>query len=524
MYMLKPRKKALLQPWKPHKYQIKAVKRLLENQNQGLLLDPGLGKTSITLAAFSMLKEHGTSRGMLVLSPLRVAHLVWPVEAQKWADFHKLKVSVLHGPKMDALLAEDADVYVMNFEGIEWLFGAAKPVKPNVKGLGAEDAENQIHKFDNLLASWKVENARVKVRLAQLYSKVDLLVVDELSKFKHPDTLRFKIVKPHLIKFTRRWGLTGSPAPNGLMDLFGQCYVLDMGNALGPFITHYRANYFDASGYGGYTYVPKEGAEKLIYERLKPLMLRMSAEDYLTLPKLVTNMIEVELDEKSRKVYDTMERDFVAQIEGDVLTAVSSGVASGKCRQIASGAIYLDPVDPLTGIPRTGKREYTVVHDAKIKALVDLLEELQGQPVLIAYEFQHDIERIKKVLRKKDLPVIGSGTSTARTKELVEAWNNNELPYLFGHPASIGHGLNLQDGHCTNVLWFTTTWDYELYDQFVRRVLRQGNKAPSVICHHIVVENSVDEAVMRAIVTKGKNQNALLDALNTYRGRGKKAK
>ena len=476
-------------PWKPHNYQKQAVKFLLEHAAAALFLDPGLGKTSITLAATKLLKQKKVLNKVLLVAPLRVCHSVWPNEIEKWKDFNKLKVTVLHGPHKDELLKEEADIYVINPEGLEWLL--------------------QVQKTKT-----KTGKTQVKVDLRR-WKKLgfDTLVIDELSKFKHVQTNRFKAMKLVLHTFSRRWGLTGSPAANGLLDLFGQCFVLDEGRTLGRYISHYRMQYFD-QGYDGFSWSLKEGADEQIYERLRPLALRMG-DDLLDMPKLVENNIRVKLPEKVMKVYDELEEDLVTKLAEGIVTAKTAAVASGKCRQVASGGIYIDPeVQALVKLPTT-KKEWVDLHEAKLDALQELIEELQGSPLLIAYDFGHDLERLRKRFGK-DLPYIGGGVSTARSQELETKWNKGELPYLFGHPQSIAHGLNLQEcGH--HVAWHTLTWNYELYDQFNRRVRRQGNKAKRVFVHHILAEGTIDEVILATLKLKKRGQNALFEALKKIR-------
>lgn len=477
-------------PWQPHGYQKKAVKFLLEHAAGALFLDPGLGKTSITLAAIKLLKQKKVLDKVLLVAPLRVCHSVWPKETQKWKDFGGLRVVVLHGKNKDELLKQDADVYVINPEGLEWLLDATKTKTPTGK--------TKVH---------------VDLRRFKRFG-FDTLVLDELSKFKHTNTVRYKAMKLVLGTFARRWGLTGSPASNGLMDLFGQCYMLDTGRSLGPYVTAYRNEYFD-QGRDGFSWVLKDGAEQRIYDRIKPLALRMSAEDYLDMPTLIENNIRVELPEKVRAMYDQLEEDLIAKLDEGVVVAATAAAASMKCRQVASGAIYLDPeVQALVKLPKS-QRDWAELHELKLDALQELIEELQGSPILVAYDFNHTLERVKARFGK-DVPYIGSGVSPKRALELEAAWNAGELPYLFGHPASMGHGLNLQDAG-QHVAWLDITWDYELYDQLIRRVRRQGNKHKRIFVHHIMAEDTVDEIMLGSLKSKRNGQNALFDALKAVK-------
>jgi len=477
-------------PWTPHAYQKKAVKFLLEHAAGALFLDPGLGKTSITLATIKMLKQKKVLDKVLLIAPLRVCYSVWPKEVDKWSDFNGIKVVVLHGPNKDELLKVEADVYVINPEGLEWLLQVKKTKTPTGKT-----------KVDVDLRRWKALG-------------FDTLVVDELSKFKHTNTNRFKAIKLVLNTFRRRWGLTGSPASNGLLDLFGQCFILDQGRTLGPYISHYRMKYFVPS-HDGFSWNIREGAEQEIYERLNPLALRMAADDYLDMPTLIENNIRVDLPEPVRVVYDQLEDDLIAKLNDKVVVASNAAAASMKCRQVANGGIYIDPeVESLVKLPKS-KREWVNLHTEKVDALADLIEELQGSPILVAYDFEHDLDRLRERLGQ-DVPYIGGGVSAKRSAELEKAWNAGHLPVLLGHPQAMAHGLNLQEvGH--HVCWHSLTWDFELYDQFIRRVLRQGNKSKKVFVHHIMARGTVDEVVLAAVKSKRKGQNALFDALKKLR-------
>ena len=462
-------------PWKPHNYQKKAVKFLLEHGAAGLFMDPGMGKTSSVLAAIKMLKKEQILKRALVIAPLRVCHEVWPVEVQDWLDFNELKVTVLHGKEKDLRLKEDADIYVINPDGLPWLL--------------ANKRFEQIHP--------------------------DTLVVDESSKFKHTNTKRFKLLKPYLGKFARRWILTGSPMPNGYMDLFGQMYLLDLGRSLGAYITHFRFNYFTPSGYGGYTWTLKPESAEAIQAQIAPLTLRMDAEDYLELPEIVPDVIRVTLPDNARKVYDELEDDMLSILEGEkVVTALSAAAASVKCRQVANGGVYYQEIPEEGQLPN--KRETVQLHDAKTEALTDLIDELQGAQLAIAYEFNHDLERILKVLPKDSYAVIGGGTTEKYLKWAVQAWNESKIQFLVAHRAAMAHGLNLQKSQCRHICEYALTWNQEEWDQFIKRFRRQGNKAAQVFLHSIVCRNTVDEAMLRAIKKKTKDQNTMLLALKDY--------
>lgn len=473
------------QPWTPHNYQKKGVRRLLENAACGLLLDPGLGKTSITLAAIKFLRHRQLLNKVLLIAPLRVCHSVWPAEMQKWTDFTGLRFSMLHGPKKDDALHADADIYIINPEGLEWLLQVEK----------VRTAKNRVRvSFD--MRRWRSFG-------------FDTLVIDELTQFKHTNTVRFKALKLVLGTFQRRWGLTGSPSPNGLLDLFGQCYVLDQGRSLGPYITHYRTKYFNL-GYNGFTWELREGAEEEIYERIAPLVLRMAAEDYLEMPQLIENDVYVELPDDVRETYKEIEDDLITHIKNRVVVAANAASACMKCRQVAGGGLYFDPeIEQL--LKRKAKRKWAYLHDEKLGAIESLIEELQGSPLLVAYEFAHDLTRLQQRFGK-DVPYIGGGVSASKSNEIVKQWNAGKIPLLLGQPQSMAHGLNLQ-GAGSHVCWHTLTWDYERYDQLIRRVWRQGNTAKRVFVHHIIARDTIDELVLEVVRRKRHDQNALFDAL-----------
>lgn len=463
------------QPWEPRPYQLDSVRFLLEHGAAGLLLDPGLGKTSSVLAALKVLKQNGVGGRALVIAPMRVCHLTWPAEARKWTDFHDLKVVVLHGKDKEKMLDVPADVYCINPEGLKWLLG----------------------------------NGRLKKL------KVDTLIVDESTKFKNSQGKRFKLLKEWLGVFKRRWILTGTPMPNGYEDLFGQLYILDLGRALGRYISHYRREYFTPIGFD---WVLQRGGAERIIERIKPLTLRLEAKDHIQIPELLENPIPIELPKEVMERYKEVEGEFLSLLDGGVaLTAANAAVAGGMCRQIVNGAIYR-PADMKDNVQqpfpadvwrfKRQKDDYIVLHDEKVDALRDLHEQLQGAPLLVAYEFNHDLDRLQKAF-----PYARCLKGDARQLAATERdWNAGRIPMLLGHPASIGHGLNLQ-GDCQHVAAFGFVWDFDAWEQFIKRVQRSGNRHAHVFLHLLYAKGTVDERVMRAWAFKGKVQNRLLRAL-----------
>jgi SNF2 family DNA or RNA helicase len=445
-----------LPPWNPHEYQKRAIRLLLSQASGGLFLDPGLGKTSIVLAAFKILKEKQLARKMLIIAPLRPCYKVWPDEIKKWENFSSLRWTILHGSGKQAKILEDHDIYIINPEGLQWLL--------NGRRLPA----------------------------------FDILCIDESSKFKDSTTKRFRLLKPLLTIFKRRWILTGTPAPNGLEDLFGQIYILDQGRSLGRYITHFRNLFFQRSGYNLYDWKPRPGAFKEVVEKISPLLIQLSAEDYLQMPEIVNTNISITLPPMAMKVYLDVENEFISLLDSGPIVAANAAVAGGKCRQMANGAVY------------NPDRSYVVIHDEKLDALEDLLEEFNGAPTLVLYEFQHDRERI--LARLGDVPVLGDGVSAKSLDSIINRFNAGEIPVLLGHPGSMGHGLNLQSA-CNRVVWFGIPWNLEFYDQAIARVYRQGQCESRVFVYHIVAKDTKDEDVMKVLTRKDKDQQSLLLAI-----------
>lgn len=479
----KPVSKPSLPAWSKlaHNYQKVAVKFLLMHGAAALLLDPGMGKTSVVLKALDMLRKAKTGRLALIVAPLRVAQLVWPYEPGEWDDLKHLRVGLLHGKDKEKVLADrdNYDALVVNPEGLQWL-------------LTGESRGTVVD-----MRRWKSFG-------------FDTLVLDELTKFKSTKGVRFKVLKQVLKTFQRRWGLTGTPAPNGLIDLFGQMYVLDLGNALGAYVTHYRNTFFINPDGQGWKWILQHGAAERIYERLRPLAMRASAEDHLELPELVPLKVFVEFDAKTKKLYEELEEDLIAKAEGTKKVVAANGAAaSSKCRQICNGAVYID--DDLESKLAGKRRDILEVHDLKVQALRDLVDELNGSPLFVAYEFNHDEARLRKAF--PDAKFVADCKTAKAAKALEDQWNNNEIGLLFGQPASVGHGLNFQKGSACHVAWFSMFWDLELYDQFIKRIRRQGNKSARVFVHHIMVRGTIDEVVWYSLKSKDRTQSALLAAL-----------
>jgi len=434
-----------------------ALKFVMGRCNCGIFLDPGMGKTSVALAAITALRHLGHVDRVLIIAPIRPTYKVWPDEIKKWVDFRHLSYTILHGPDKDDNLNLVRDVYLINPEGLKWFFAA--------NGL-----------------------ARIKA---------DMLIIDESTKFKDYSTARFKLMKPILGKFKRRWILTGEPAPNGYLDLFGQCYVMDQGNALGKYITHYRTQFFLQDGWGGFNYTLRAGAAELIQEKIRPSVIRLAAEDHLDMPELIFDDIKVDLPPEARKIYKQLEDNFLAEVGDATILSVNAGAKGSKCRQVANGGVY----------DETHFAHH--VHDVKTEALADLVEQLQGQPLLVAYEFQHDLTRIQRVF--PSAPCL-TGLSGKKLDVTIDAFNEGKIPILLAHPASAGHGLNLQ-GSCHNVCYYGLTWDLDLYHQFYKRVWRQGQKSNRVIVHRILADRTLDAKVARVLQGKAVTQEIFLKAI-----------
>ena len=442
--------------YRPYPYQEAAEKWILEHKKCGLFLEMGLGKTVVTLTAIKRLIEDFAVSRVLVIAPLRVAATVWAEEARKWDHLHDLRFSKVLGSRTEreAALRQDAEIYVINRENVQWL------------------VEHQAQ-----TKKWPF----------------DMIVLDELSSFKNPKAERFKALRRTLPAVRRVVGLTGTPAPNGLIDLWSQIYLLDKGERLGRFIGAYRQRYFipgHTNGMVVYNWVPVQGAPAEIYGRISDICMSMKAEDYLQMPDRIDITVPVALPDSARTAYETMERDLVLPLRDEAITAQNAAVLAGKLLQLSNGAIY------------TEDREYIEVHSAKLDALEDLIEAANGEPVLVYYGFQHDKERIlQRFPRAKAL----------YSSKDVDAWNRGEIEILLAHPSSAGHGLNLQQGGHIMV-WYGLTWSLEQYQQANARLYRQGQEQPVKI-YHLVTQGTVDEDVLKVLTGKAARQDALIDAI-----------
>ena len=445
--------------YSPHDYQTYATQFVLTHPAAAVFLDCGLGKSVITLTAlFDLCLDSFEIRKVLVIAPLRVARDTWPSELRKWDHLKGLTWSVAVGTEIErkAALRQDAFVYIINRENVQWLI------------------EQSGLPFD-----------------------YDMIVVDELSGFKSWQAKRFRSLLKVRPSVKRIVGLTGTPSSNGLMDLWAEYRLLDMGKRLGRYITHYRNRYFAPDKRNGqvvFSYKPLPGAEEQIYTAISDITISMKAADHLKMPELVLNEVTVTLSDEEREIYDAMRRELVVSLDGEEIDAGTAAALSGKLSQMANGAVY------------TEDKKVIPLHCRKLDALEDLIEAANGKPVLVAYWYKHDLDRIEERLHKLHIPF-----ARADKADSLERWNRGELPVMLLHPASAGHGLNLQAGGST-LIWYGLTWSLELYQQTNDRLWRQGQQH-TVVIHHIIAEDTIDERIMAALRFKDKSQTALKDAV-----------
>lgn len=446
--------------YKPHNYQQYAIDFIVNHPISAILLDMGMGKTSIVLMAIQILMyELFEVQKVLIVAPLRVAKNTWSGEINKFIEFSGLRYSIAVGTSVQRkkALEADADIYIINRENLTWL----------------------------------IENSGIQFTW-------DFVVLDELSSFKSWQSKRFKSfmkVRP-LIK--RIVGLTGTPSSNGLMDLFAEFKVLDMGERLGRFIGQYRLNYFKSDRMNGpivYSYKPLPGAEGRIYDKISDITISMKAADYLGMPELIVSEYPVYMDEKEKMVYDAMKENLIIKESEMEITAANAASLSGKLCQMANGAVYSDAGAVIH------------LHDRKTECLEDLVESACGNPLMVVYWYKHDYTRIAEKLKQ-----LGVEFAKLDTDNSIARWNAGELPVALVHPAAAGHGLNLQSGGSTMV-WFGMTWSLELYQQTVARLWRQGQNSKTVVIQHIITKGTIDERIMKALKSKDMSQAALIKAV-----------
>lgn len=438
----------------PHAYQQYAIQHIETHKEAALFLDMGLGKTVIALSAiWDLAFDFFEVSKVLIVAPLRVARDTWPAEIEKWEHLKYMTYSVVVGTEEERrqALLKKALVYIINRENVDWL----------------------------------VSKSGVPFRF-------DMVVIDELSSFKSHTSKRFKSFLKVRPRIKRIVGLTGTPSGNGLMDLWAEFRLLDMGKRLGRYISHYREAFFEPDKRNQmmvFSYKPRPGAAKEIYQLIGDMTISMKSLDFLPMPKLIMNEVHVKLSPAERKVYDELRKKMALSIEGKEIDAANAAALSGKLLQMSNGAVYDDDHKPIR------------IHDRKLDALEDLVEAANGKPILIAYWFKHDLARMKERLSIREI----------RFSKDITDWNEGKIPVAAIHPASAGHGLNLQAGGSV-LIWFGLTWSLELYQQTNARLWRQGQKN-MVIIHHIVTKGTIDEQVMRALKRKDRTQEALIDAV-----------
>lgn len=441
--------------YSPHDYQRYAAEFIITHPVAALLLDMGLGKTSITLTAINdLLFDSFEVHKVLVVAPLRVARDTWSAEIEKWEHLKNLRYSVVVGTERERLnaLHTSADIYIINRENIQWL------------------VEESGLTFD-----------------------FDMAVIDELSSFKNHQSKRFKAFMKVRPKLKRIVGLTGTPASNGLMDLFAEFKLLDMGERLGRLIGQYRNAYFQPDKRNGmvvYSYKPLPDAEQRIYDKISNITISMKATDHLIMPEFVSTEYMIQLSENEKEKYDRLKKDLIFSTEDNEVTAANAASLSNKLSQMANGAVYSDDESVIQ------------IHDRKLDALEDIIESMNGKPLLVAYWFKHDLERIRKRFEIREI----------KSSADISDWNSGKIPVALIHPASAGHGLNLQSGGST-LVWFGLTWSLELYQQTNARLWRQGQTADTVVIQHIIAKGTIDEQIMKALKAKDTTQAALISAV-----------
>ncbi|AXI67611.1 ATP-dependent helicase [Streptococcus suis] len=449
-----------------HNYQVVAKDFIIGHPYAAVILDMGMGKTATTLSAVNELMfDRFEVTKVLVVAPLRVANTVWSDEIEQWSELRHLRYSKIVGtPKQRKVaLQKDADIYIVNRENLPWLVEQCSP-----------------------------------------YFKWDMVVIDELSSFKSWQSKRFKAFMAMRPYMKRIVGLTGTPSSNGLMDLFAEFKVIDGGERLGRFIGEFRSRYFEEGRRNGnivYEYIPMDYAECQIQDKISDITISMKALDYLDMPELISTKKLVRMSEKEKEKYSQFKKEYVmSELDGLEVTAANAASLTNKLVQLSNGAVYTD--------------DHTVValHEQKLDALEDILESANGEPVLVAYWFKHDLARIINRLEKLRVK-----SRVLKTEEDIREWNKGNVPVGLLHPAGAGHGLNLQKGG-HNLVWFGLTWSLELYQQTNARLWRQGQEAETVVIQHIVTEGTIDEEILKALENKDAQQERLIEAVKAQVG------
>jgi len=456
--------------WVPLPYQVEGARWLASRPSGALFWRPGLKKTSTVYAAFINLVKRKFVKRMIVIAPLKVCQGVWRQEAEKWKQFNHLKLGFAHGPNKVKIIQDmSLDVVLLNYDGILW---------------ATDRGHNYLKGFE-------------------------VVCFDELTRLKAHNTRRFKCIKSCLAGFMFRWGLTGSPAPNGLMDLFGQVFVLDGGVRLGPYITRFRLEYFHQKPFDTWAWYPNRDTPKRITHKLKDLAHYIDEKYWNKMPALIDVVRHVDLEMPAMKTYKAFERDFIFKLEDDTVTAANAAVLSGKLRQCASGQVYDE------------SRKVVHIHEAKLDELESLVEELAGQPVIVVVGFLHEVDAIRKRLGGK-IPYLGGGVADGEVARILKHWNLGWLPILLVHPTTVAHGLNMQGGGW-NICWYTLTWNAEEYEQLIRRLYRSGQEH-HVMNYVITARKTIDEYITQVLVEKTAVQQHLLDGLQKHFKVAKKSK
>jgi hypothetical protein len=471
----------LRKKYEPRSEQIRGMKLIVMNKGARLFLPPGKGKTSTVLKAFKILKKQDMVDVLLVLAPLRVIMTSWPAQIELWEDFEDLTYTFIHGGKTARLEAMDSnvDIYLMNVEGLlssEW-------------GL----TKRGSHYIMNDEALTWLQGKRV------------MLALDESTKFKNPKATRWQTLKRYLPYIHRIVIMTGTPKPNSLEDLFGQCYLTDMGQDLGEYITHFR-NEFMQLGYDG-KLKPLPGALERIAERIAPTTLQL--EDDEAIPVQVVDLW-VKMPPEAQAIYDKLAEEFLVEIGDSTIMAPTSAALLGKLRQVAQGAIYSG-----NGEFTDELNHYEVVHEVKLDVLENLLEELNGDPAFLLYQFKHDVARIGGRLGGP-IPYIGSGVSASQGAAWCQSFGAGGMPLLAGHPSSVAHGVDGLQNNCRNVIWFGMDWSWENYYQANKRIARDGTKAEYVMVYRILVDCATEHAVLDSVEGKRSSEAQFLAYLRKY--------
>ncbi len=459
--------------FEPHEYQKFAIRNLIGKNRLALFLDMGLGKTVCTLTAINELMYNRLEiNKVLVIAPLKVARLTWQEEIDKWDHLHHLRISRVVGTDAQRrrALERNADIYIINRENTVWLLEYMK---------------------EERAGRWPFQ----------------MLVIDESSSFKNRNSKRFKAARSMAQVTPRLVELTGTPAPNGLMDLWSQIYLIDLGERLGRTITAYRDTFFLPDKRNKtqiWSYKLKKGAEKEIYRRIRDVAVSMKAEDHIKLPERVDNIIHIDMPEKIRRIYEEMENEYLISLDEETVVATSAGVVMNKLLQMANGAVYT-----------TENPKWVLIHDLKLKVLEEIMEANEDKPIMVFYQYQHDLERLQDYFKHFE-PIV------LKTDQDKRDWDEGKIRMLLAHPASMGHGLNLQaGGHI--IVWFGLTWNLEQYQQANARLYRQGQKE-SVIIHHICVSRTADDIVMERLTAKRIVQDDLIEAVKAKIKKAKEEK